>query len=186
MGTPEMEGMFWRGRRLVAVDPIVFERLLPRLGRGILLLARVVSLLRPRRHDRGHRGGRGVAGFGVCRCAGYHPPDAKAPTSRSCAVPARKPGHRAVIEYCIRDEDGNSEVFALITNLLDPEPPQLALHHHSSTDPGTRTLTRTAVGRAVAPRTRASRGANTRTAPERTSCPLQHHDLLPLRDLSNG
>ena len=45
-----------------------------------------------------------------------------APTSRNCAAKARNSGSpSASPEYSIRDDDGTSEVFALITNLLDPD-----------------------------------------------------------------
>jgi hypothetical protein len=54
-------------------------------------------------------------GTSVCRSAA-------APTSRNCAANARNSGSpSASPEYSIRDDDGTSEVFALITNLLDPD-----------------------------------------------------------------
>jgi hypothetical protein len=98
VGTPAMEGVFWRHRRLVAVDGTVLWRVsasftLPVLAR--LTDGTYLSELRGKRKKQ--------------------------------RVTVR------VIEYSIRDDDGISEVFALITNLLDPdEAPALELARNYS------------------------------------------------------
>jgi hypothetical protein len=176
-----MDGVFWRGRRLVAVDGTVFdlprgednqaeyaipeggklpqarlvalaecgtlalvgaefdsiavgertlfERLLPKLGPDMLLLA-----------------DRGFPSYDLFVKAVATGADVLWRVSASFALPVitrlaegtylselrgtRKKDRVTVrvIEYSIRDEDGISEVFALITNLLDPrEAPALEL-----------------------------------------------------------
>jgi len=181
VGTPEMDGVFWRGRRLVAVDGTVFdlprgednqaeyaipeggklpqarlvalaecgtlallgaeldsiavgertlfERLLPSLGPDMLLLA-----------------DRGFPSYDLFVKTVATGADVLWRVSASFALPVitrlregtylselrgtRKKDRVTVrvIEYSIRDEDGISEVFALITNLLDPdEAPALEL-----------------------------------------------------------
>jgi hypothetical protein len=174
VGTPAMDGVFWRGRRLVAVDGTVFdlprgkaneaeyaipdggklpqarvvalaecgtlallgaeldsiavgertlfERLLPRLGPDTLLLA-----------------DRGFPSYDLYVKALATGADVLWRVSASFTLPvltrlpdgtylselrgARKNQRVTVrvIEYSIRDDDGLSEVFALITNLLDPD-----------------------------------------------------------------
>jgi len=174
VGTPAMDGVFWRGRRLVAVDGTVFdlprgkaneaeyaipdggklpqarvvalaecgtlgllgaeldsiavgertlfERLLPRLGENMLLLA-----------------DRGFPSYDLYVKTLATGADVLWRVSASFELPVitRLPdgtylsqlrGKRKkdrvtvrVIEYSIRDDDGLSEVFALITNLLDPD-----------------------------------------------------------------
>lgn len=174
VGTPEMDGVFWRGRRLVAVDGtvfdaprsddnqveyaipaggklpqvrlvalaecgtlallgaeldsiavgerVLFERLLARLGAETLLIA-----------DRGFPSSelyvktlatgadvlwRVSASFTlpiVARLAdGTYLSQLRGPR-KADRVTVR------VIEYSVLDDDGTSEVFALITNLVDPE-----------------------------------------------------------------
>lgn len=186
VGTPAMEGVFWRGRRLVAVDGTVFdlprgkdneaeyaipdggklpqarvvalaecgtlallgaeldsiavgertlfERLLPRIGPDTLLMA-----------------DRGFPSYDLYVQALATGTDVLWRVSGSFALPilTRLPdgtylsqlrGKRKkdrvtvrVIEYSIRDDDGISEVFALITNLLDPgEAPCLELARNYS------------------------------------------------------
>lgn len=186
VGTPAMEGVFWRGRRLVAVDGTVFdlprgkdneaeyaipdggklpqarvvalaecgtlallgaeldsiavgertlfERLLPRIGPDTLLMA-----------------DRGFPSYDLYVQALATGTDVLWRVSASFALPilTRLPdgtylsqlrGKRKkdrvtvrVIEYSIRDDDGISEVFALITNLLDPgEAPCLELARNYS------------------------------------------------------
>lgn len=181
VGTAAMDGVFWRGRRLVAVDGTVFdlprgkhnaaeyqipsggklpqarvvalaecgtlallgaefdsiavgeralfERLLPRLGPDTLLMA-----------------DRGFPSYDLYVETLATGADVLWRVSASFALPvlARLPdgtylselrGTRKkdrvtvrVIEYSVLDEDGVSEVFALITNLLDPdEAPALEL-----------------------------------------------------------
>lgn len=174
VGEPGMDGVFWRGRRLVAVDGTVFdlprgedneaeyaipeggklpqarlvalaecgtlallgaecgsiavgertlfERLLPRLGPDTLLLA-----------------DRGFPSYDLYVKTLATGADVLWRVSASFALPVitrlsegtylselrgtRKKDRVTVrvIEYSIRDDDGISEVFALITNLLDPE-----------------------------------------------------------------
>jgi hypothetical protein len=174
VGTPGMDGVFWRGRRLVAVDGTVFdlprgadneaeyaipdggklpqarlvalaecgtlallgaeldsiavgertlfERLLPQLGPDMLLLA-----------------DRGFPSYDLFVKTVATGADVVWRVSASFALPVltrltegtylselrgtRKKDRVTVrvIEYSIRDDDGISEVFALITNLLDPE-----------------------------------------------------------------
>ncbi|WP_291414258.1 IS4 family transposase [Actinophytocola sp.] len=174
VGTSGMDGVFWRGRRLVAVDGTVFdlprgkdneaeyaipeggkrpqarlvalaecgtlallgaecdsiavgertlfERLLPRLGPAMLLLA-----------------DRGFPSYDLYVKTLATGADVLWRVSASFTLPVITPltdgtylselrGARKkdrvtvrVIEYSIRDDDGISEVFALITNLLDPE-----------------------------------------------------------------
>ena len=186
VGTLGMEGVFWRGRRLVAVDGtvfdlprgkdneaqyaipaggalpqarlvalaecgtlallgaeldsitvgerVLFERLLPRIGPDTLLLA-----------------DRGFPSYDLYIKTLETGADVLWRVSASFALPilTRLPdgtylselrGTRKnervtvrVIEYSIRDDDGISEVFALITNLLDPnEAPALELAHNYS------------------------------------------------------
>lgn len=186
VGTPAMEGVFWRGRRLVAVDGTVFdlprgkdneaeyaipdggklpqarvvalaecgtlallgaeldsiavgertlfERLLPRIGPDTLLMA-----------------DRGFPSYDLYVKALATGTDVLWRVSGAFALPilTRLPdgtylsqlrGKRKkervtvrVIEYSIRDDDGISEVFALITNLLDPdEAPALELARNYS------------------------------------------------------
>lgn len=174
VGRAGMDGVFWRGRRLVAVDGTVFdlpacaqneaeyaipsngrlpqarlvavaecgslalmgaeldsiavgertlfERLLPRLGEGMLLLA-----------------DRGFPSYDLYVKAQATGADLLWRVSASFTLPvvARlkdgtylselrgdRKGQRVtvrVIEYSVHDDDGTSEVFALITNLLDPD-----------------------------------------------------------------
>jgi hypothetical protein len=174
VGTEDIEGVFWRGRRLVAVDGTVldlprghaneaefavpdggklpqarlvavaecgtlaligaefdsiavgeralFERLLPRLGPGMLVLA-----------------DRGFPSYDLYVQTLATGADVLWRVSASFALPvhsrlpdgtylSRLRGRRArdtvtirVIEYSIEDDDGVSEVFALITNLTDPD-----------------------------------------------------------------
>lgn len=174
VGTPAMDGVFWRGRRLVAVDGTVFdlprgkdnqaeyaipeggklpqarlvavaecgtlaligaeldsiavgeralfERLLPRLGPDMLLLA-----------------DRGFPSYDLYVKTVATGADVLWRVSASFALPVRTRlpdgtylselrGTRKkdrvtvrVIEYSILDDDGVSEVFALITNLVDPD-----------------------------------------------------------------
>jgi hypothetical protein len=174
VGTPGMDGVFWRGRRLVAVDGTVFdlprgtdneaeyaipeggklpqarlvalaecgtlaligaehdsiavgertlfERLLPKLGPDTLLLA-----------------DRGFPSHDLYVATVATGADVLWRVSSSFALPviarlpdgtylselrgARKKERVAVrvVEYSILDDDGVSEVFALITNLVDPE-----------------------------------------------------------------
>lgn len=173
VGTPAMDGVFWRGRRLVAVDGTVFdlprgkaneaeyaipdggrlpqarlvalaecgtlallgaeldsiavgertlfERLLPRIGPDTLLLA-----------------DRGFPSYDLYVKTLATGADVLWRVSASFELPvitrltdgtylSQLRGKRKkdrvtvrVIEYSIRDDDGLSEVFALITNLLDP------------------------------------------------------------------
>ena len=186
VGTLEMDGVFWRGRRLVAVDGTVFdlprgqdneaeyaipdggklpqarlvalaecgtlallgaevdsiavgeralfERLLPTLGLGMLLLA-----------DRGFPSydlyiktlATGVDVLWRVSASFTLPVKTRLPDGTYLSeLRGKRNKDRVtvrVIEYSIRDEDGISEVFALITNLLDPDTaPALELAHSYS------------------------------------------------------
>lgn len=173
VGTASMDGVFWRGRRLVAVDGTVFD--LPRCAAnqaeyavpagGALPQARLVALaecgtlaLMAAQIDSIALGERALferllAKLGpdmlLLADRGFPSYDLYVKTlatgahvlwrvSASFALPITKRlpdgtylselrgarrAERAtvrVIEYSIRDDDGTSEVFALITNLLDP------------------------------------------------------------------
>jgi hypothetical protein len=174
VGTPEMDGVFWRGRRLVAVDGTVFDlprgkdneaeyaipdggklpqtRLVALAECGTLallgaeldsiavgertLFERLLPKLRP---DMLLLADRGFPSYDLYVKTLATGADVVWRVSASFALPVltRLPdgtylsqlrGTRTqdrvtvrVIEYSIRDDDGISEVFALITNLLDPE-----------------------------------------------------------------
>ncbi len=174
VGTPAMEGVFWRGRRLVAVDGTVFD--LPRgqdneaeyaiPGGGKLPQARVVALaecgtlallgaecdsiavgertlfarLLPRLGpDMLLMADRGFPSYDLYIKTLATGADVLWRVLASFALPvltrlsdgtylSQLRGTRTsdrvtvrVIEYSIRGEDGISEVFALITNLCDPQ-----------------------------------------------------------------
>lgn len=186
VGTPAMDGVFWRHRRLVAVDGIVFdlprgkkneaeyaipsggklpqarvvalaecgtlaligaeldsitvgeralfERLLPRIGPGMLLMA-----------DRGfpsyelYMKARATGADVLWRVSGsFALPVIGRVTDGTYLAELRCTGKKQrvtvrVIEYSILDDDATSEVFALITNLLDPdEAPALELARNYS------------------------------------------------------
>ena len=174
VGTPAMDGVFWRHRRLVAVDGTVFD--LPRgednkaeyaiPGGGKLPQARVVALaecgtlallgaelgsiavgeralferLLPRiGPDMLLMADRGFPSYDLCVKTLATGADVLWRVSASFTLPVlarltdgtylselrgKRKKQRVtvrVIEYSIRDDDGISEVFALITNLLDPD-----------------------------------------------------------------
>lgn len=174
VGTPAMDGVFWRRRRLVAVDGTVFD--LPRgkdneaeyaiPGGGKLPQARVVALaecgtlalmgaeldsiaigeralferLLPRiGPDMLLMADRGFPSYDLYVKTLATGADVLWRVSASFTLPVitrlkdgtylselrgKRKKQRVtvrVIEYSIRDDDGISEVFALITNLLDPD-----------------------------------------------------------------